>query len=69
MVLVYVLSFIIGGFIGFVLYGKVPVIISLIIATMVGGLIGYIYNKVQEKKVEREYNEMLKRIGFINRGD
>ena len=50
MVLVYVISFIVGGFISFMLYDKVPVIVSLIIATMVGGLIGYIYNRIQRKK-------------------
>ena len=66
MVLVYVISFIVGGFISFRLYGKVPVIVSLIIATMVGGLIGYIYNRIQRKKAEREYVEWMKRAGFIN---
>ena len=69
MVLVYVISFIVGGFISFILYDKVPVIVSLIIATMVGGLIGYIYNRIQRKKAEREYVEWMKRAGFINLGE
>lgn len=69
MLLVYVISFIVGGFISFILYDKVPVIVSLIIATMVGGLIGYIYNRIQRKKTEREYVEWMKRAGFINLGE
>jgi uncharacterized membrane protein YjjP (DUF1212 family) len=68
-VLVYVISFIVGGFISFMLYGKVPMIISLIIATMVGGLIGYIYNRIQRKKAERECVEWMRRTGFINLGE
>ena len=66
MLLVYVISFIVGGLISFILYGKVPAIVSLIIAIMVGGLIGYIYNRIQRKKAEREYIEWMKRVGFIN---
>lgn len=68
-VLVYVISFIVGGFISFMLYDKVPVIVSLIIATMVGSLIGYIYNRIQRKKAEQEYVEWMKRAGFINLGE
>ena len=67
--MVYVISFVIGGFISFILYGKVPMIVSLIIALMIGGLIGYVYNRIQLKKAEREYVEWMKRTGFINLGD
>lgn len=59
MILLYVISFIMGGLISFILYGKVPVIVSLIISFMVGGLIGYIYNKIRQKKAEREYGEWM----------
>lgn len=64
--MVYAISFIIGGLISFVLYGKVPVIVSLIISFMIGGLIGYIHNRIQRKKAERAYVEWLKHTGFIN---
>ena len=67
--LLYVISFVIGGLIGFILYGKVPMIMSLIIATIIGGLIGGIYNLIQRKKAEREYVEWMKRNGFINLKD
>ena len=66
MVLIYVISFIVGGFIGFMLYGKIPVIVSLIISTVVGGLIGHIYNVIQRKKAEREYVEWMKHTGLSN---
>ena len=69
MVLVYVISFIVGVFIGFILYGDVPMIVSLIIATIVGGLIGCVYNRIQRKKAEREYVEWIKRTGIINSGE
>lgn len=67
--MVFVISYIVGMLISFVLYGKVPMIISLVITTMVGGLIGYIYSKIQRKKSEREYIEWMKRTGFINSED
>ena len=63
MLLTYVLSFIIGGFIGFILAGKVPMIVILIISLMVGALIGYIGYKIQQKKAEREW---AKRFNEVN---
>ena len=53
--LTFIISFIIGGLISIILYGKVPVIISLIISFIAGiivGLFSYIINK---RKAEREY--------------
>ena len=55
MLLTYVLSIIIGGFIGFILAGKVPLIMIFIISFMVGALIGYIGYKIKQKKAEREW--------------
>lgn len=64
--MLYIFSFIIGGLITVVLYGKVPMLVLLTISLIVGGLIGYIYNKIQQKKAERAYVEMLKRIRTYN---
>lgn len=64
--MVYIVSYVIGGLIVLMLYGKVSTIASLIIATIIGGLIGYINGIMQRKKAEREYYEWLKSTGFIN---
>ena len=56
MVLAYILLFIIGA----MLYGKVPLFVLLLIGTMVGYAIGDIYIRIQKKKVERKFNDMLK---------
>ena len=66
MVFMYLLSFILGGFISFILYGKVPMIVSLLISFMIGGLIGYIYFRIKRKKADREYAEWMKSTGLIN---
>ena len=62
---VYSLSFILGGLISVILYGKVHPIVSLIVSFTVGGLIGYIYNRIKRKKAEREYVEWMIHNGFI----
>ena len=69
MLLVYIISFIVGGFIGDILYGKVSVIWILIISTIIGGSIGGIYNIIKQNKLDREYIEYLKRTGFIKSED
>ena len=53
--LTFIISFIIGGLISIILYGKVPVIISLIISFMTGIIVGLISYKVKKRKAEREY--------------
>lgn len=67
MLLVYLISFIVGGLIGIVLHGIVPLFVILIIATMVGYAIGSIYNKIQRKKAEREYARLLEHIEAFNK--
>lgn len=57
--MLYVIGFIIGGLISLILYGKVPVIVSLTISLIVGGIIGGIHYKIRKKKVEREYVKWL----------
>ena len=51
----FIISFIIGGLISIILYGKVPVIISLIISFMTGIIVGLISYKIKKQKAEREY--------------
>ena len=51
----FIISFIIGGLVSIILYGKVPVIISLIISCMAGVIIGLISYKIKKRKAEREY--------------
>ena len=53
--LTFIISFIIGGLISIILYGKVPVIISLIISFMTGIIVGLISYKIKKRKAEREY--------------
>ena len=53
--LTFIISFIIGGLISIILYGKVPVIISLIISFMTGIIVGLISYKIKKQKAEREY--------------
>ena len=53
--LTFIISFIIGGLISIILYGKVPVIISLIISFMAGIIVGLISYKIKKRKAEREY--------------
>ena len=53
--LTFIISFIIGGLISIILYGKVPVITSLIISFMTGIIIGLISYKIKKRKAEREY--------------
>ena len=60
--LVYIISFIIGGLIAFILYGKVPVFVSLIISLIIGGAIGFIKYKYEQRKAELEYIRMRKDI-------
>ena len=64
--LLYIITFIIGSLIAIMLYGKVSMVVSLFIAFIIGGLIGYIDYKIKQKKAEREYVEWQKRNGFIN---
>ena len=68
-VTLYIISFIVGGFISVILYGKVSVIWILIISTIIGGSIGGIYNIIKQNKLDREYIEYLKRTGFIKSED
>ena len=51
----FIIPFIIGGLISIILYGKVPVIISLIISFMTGIIVGLISYKIKKRKAEREY--------------
>ena len=67
--LLYTISFIVGVIVTLVLYGKVPVIVTLIISTIIGGMIGYVHGIIQKKKAEREYNDWLRRTGFIKLED
>ena len=53
--LTFIISFIIGGLISIILYGKVTVIISLIISFMTGIIVGLISYKIKKQKAEREY--------------
>ena len=53
--LTFIISFIIGGLISIILYGKVPAIISLIISFMTGIIVGLISYKIKKRKDEREY--------------
>ena len=53
--LTFIISFIIGGLISIILYGKVPAIISLIISFMTGIIVGLISYKIKKRKAEREY--------------
>ena len=53
--LTFIISFIIGGLISIILYGKVPAIISLIISFMTGIIVGLISYKIKKQKAEREY--------------
>ena len=53
--LTFIISFIIGGLISIMLYGKVPAIISLIISFMTGIIVGLISYKIKKRKAEREY--------------
>lgn len=53
--LTFIISFVIGGLISIILYGKVPVIISLIISFMTGIIVGLISYKIKKRKAEREY--------------
>ena len=62
MLLACLITFIIGGLIGFVLHGIVPMYVILIISGIVGFTIGCIYNMIQKKKAEREYVRLLKHI-------
>lgn len=55
--MLFAIAFVIGGLIAFILYGKVPVIVSLAISTMVGGMIGAIHYKIKQKKAEQEWIE------------
>ena len=53
--LTFIISFIIGGLISIILYGKVPAIISLIISFMIGIIVGLISYKIKKRKAEQEY--------------
>ena len=53
--LTFIISFIIGGLISIILYGKAPALISLIISFMTGIIVGLISYKIKKQKAEREY--------------
>ena len=53
--LTFIISFIIGGLISIILYGKVPVIISLIISFIAGIIVGLFSYIIEKRKAEREY--------------
>ena len=53
--LTFIISFIIGGLISIILYGKVPVIISLIISFIAGIIVGLYFYIIKKRKAEREY--------------
>ena len=53
--LTFIISFIIGGLISIILYGKVPVIISLIILFIAGIIVGLFSYIIKKRKAEQEY--------------
>lgn len=50
MLFIYLLSYIVGTIIGLILYGKVPYILILIISAVIGWMIGFIYNRINQIK-------------------
>lgn len=60
--MLYVISFIVGVVISLILYGKVPVFITWIIAAIVGGLIGYVNYKIKQKKAEKEHIKWIEQF-------
>lgn len=62
MLVVYFISFVIGGLISFMLYGTVPVIISMIISMIVGAIIGLVWSKIKQIRARRKYIRIMKNI-------